>query len=150
MKNRFSLFLIVSLTVSSCLYAPEQQGGLFDLVFALIDVVNVPVETLLKLRSAPGFKTFLHQNKGALGQHARIPKLIITLALAYFSYKNEKVQNAMGKASEQTKRIFKKKAKKKSSQVKQQEEKVKKAKDMLKRRLRDWEKEQEKKKEKKK
>lgn len=45
-----------------------------DTFFAAIDMLNVPIDYLLKFKNIPLVKEVLHEKKGQFKEHARYPK----------------------------------------------------------------------------
>ncbi len=126
MKNKFSLVLIVSLISCSNAFGGFWDS-LSDNVNRVVDMINVPTDHLIKLRSAPVLKEFLHEKKGQFKTYARVPKTIMTVVLAYFTWKNEMVRDVAGKVAKPVKRFMGIK-----------EKSIKRKKDMLKKRVNDW------------
>ena len=95
MKNRFSLVLVVSLLTCSNVF-----GGwdcLSAKILLVADKLNVPIETVL----SEGFNS-----AGKVGGWHRVPKLLTTGLLAYFTWNNKTVRKVASKVAEPVKRAM--------------------------------------------
>ncbi len=97
MKKIVALMLLCSMSTASL-----KSGFVED----LIDYINVPVNALLKIKSIPGVKEVLHEKKGKYKDYARYPQLLISLFLAYKTWKTETGQKVVEKVSGPVKRAL--------------------------------------------